>query len=449
MELDHGYIPAGSLKKDFRLIKRRKFPRIYVGWGIVATGSFLNFWGIGYNIFGLSAIFKPISAELGLTRTVTSAVASISRFGGGIEAPITGWLTDKIGPKKVILFGVSIFGLGLILMNYVNSLWAFYLVWGFLMGLGLNTSSGIPMNVAITNWFVKKRGLALGVRYMISGAFALPIIVWLIETQGWRIACVVGGLVMLAVGLILTKLFVKDHRPEYYGMLPDGAQLDENSRNDKDQAVETGEKYAAEVGEVEFTFRQALKTPTYWLLILSQVGPNLTQTALLVHFIPLLTDMGISTAKAATIITVTALANPVARFLGGILLDRIGKNNLRFLVGGSFLLQAGGISLFIISQTEAMVYPFFILYYITISLYMIAQPVIAGRYFGRKAIGAVRGSSMTVSMPVAILAPVYLGWVYDTTGSYTSAFTVLASALAISALFMFLAKPPKLQAEKI
>ncbi len=425
------------------MIRKRRFPKIFIGWGLVATGSFLNFWGAGYYVYGLSALFKPISSELGLSRAATSVAASIGRFGGGFEAPVTGWLTDKFGPRRVIFFGVFFLGLGLILMNFVNSLWGFYLVWGVIVGLGWNASSGMPMNTAITNWFVKKRGLAFGIRMMLSGAFVLPLVSWIITTYGWRMACIIGGLVMWFVGLLLTKLFVRDHRPEYYGLLPDGAPVEAESKEDTGQLIDRGVEYAAEVEEIEFTFKQAVRTPTYWLLILSHIGPGATQISLLVHFIPLLTDMGISPTKAAAMIAIAGLSSPVARFLSGLLADRVGKQYLRFVMGGTYFLQAGGIALFVLNQTEAMVYPFLILNFVTMSISMIVTPLLGGRYFGRKAIGSIRGSSMAVSTPMGILAPIYLGWVYDTTGSYAAALTLIASLVACSALFMFLARPPK------
>ncbi|MFC2020417.1 MFS transporter [Chloroflexota bacterium] len=426
------------------MLTKRKFPRIYLGWGLVAAGSFLNFWGIGYRHYGLSAMFKPLSAELGMTRAATSVVGSIGRVGGSFEGLLTGWLTDRIGPRRVIYFGIFLLGLALILMNFVNSQWGFYLVFGVMLGLGFSSSSGVPMNVALTNWFVKKRGAAFGARMMISGAFALPIVSWLISSYGWRMACVIGGVIMLIVGLLLTKLFVRDHRPEYYGLLPDGASVEASLKEDTGQMVNKGVEYAAEVEELEFTFRQAVRTPTYWMLILSYLGPSVTMGSLSLHFIPMLTDMGMSPTKAAATVTIASLSNPVSRFFSGFLSDRVGKKHLRFVLGGSFLMQAGAITLFVMNQTEAMVYPFFILYFSGQSINMIIRPLVSGRYFGRKAIGSIQGSLMVVVMPLGILAPVYIGWVYDTTGSYVDAFTIVASLLAFSSLFIFLARPPKL-----
>ena len=94
-------------------------PRIFFGWWTVLTGSFLCLWGYGYYYIGMSALFKPIALELGLSRAATSVAASIGRFQGGFESLLTGWLTDKFGPRWIIITGVFIIGLGLVLMNSI------------------------------------------------------------------------------------------------------------------------------------------------------------------------------------------------------------------------------------------------------------------------------------------------------------------------------------------
>ena len=222
-------------------------------------------------MYGFSALFKPLSSELGFSRAVTSVAAGFGRFGGGVTAPLTGWLSDRFGPRWIILFGVSLFSLGLILMNFINSLWAFYAVWGVMVATGLNTALGLPLQKVITNWFVKKRGLAIGIRWVFVGPLILPLITWFIITQGWRMASVVGGLVMLCVGLPLVWFFIRSERPEYYGLLPDGTTVEEEVA-DVSQMIDRGIKYAAEVEEVEFTLRQAVRTPA---LLVANRGSSL------------------------------------------------------------------------------------------------------------------------------------------------------------------------------
>jgi hypothetical protein len=96
---------------------KKRSPKIFYGWFTVVTTGFCTFWGAGYITQGFSAMFKPISADLGLSRAVTSVAATIRRFEGGIEAPLTGWFTDKFGPKWGMMFGCTRVGTGLILRN--------------------------------------------------------------------------------------------------------------------------------------------------------------------------------------------------------------------------------------------------------------------------------------------------------------------------------------------
>ncbi|MBI2830507.1 MAG: MFS transporter [Chloroflexi bacterium] len=425
---------------------KRKRPRIYPGWWIVVTASFANLWSAGFQVYGFSAVFKDLSAELHISRAVTSAASSVSRIGGGIEAPVTGWLTDRFGPRRVIFIGLTIFSLGLISMYWVKSVWSFYLAWGILVGIGMNTATGMPIMTAITNWFVRKRGIALGARMVLSGVLILPLITWLISILGWRMTLVVGGVVMMVVFLPLTWFFIKDRRPEYYGLLPDGANMKEET-NDPEQVINRGVAYAAEVEEVEFTLRQALRTPAYWLLILAQASFGITANPLMTHLIPLLTDMGMSAAAAAAAVTLTGIIGTGSRLLGGVIGDRVSRNQLRFVVAGVYLIQAGGMTLFVLNQTIAMVYPWLIIYFIAFGMSMILTPVIGARYFGRKAFGSTRGTSMIVTMPLTILGPIYLGWAYDTYGSYTNALISLIVLMGLSAALILLARPPKPPAE--
>jgi sugar phosphate permease len=392
----------------------------------------------------MSALFKPIAAELGFSRAAISIAASIGRFHGGFEALVTGWLTDRFGPRWIIISGVFLIGLGLILMNFVTSLWAYYIVWGVITGTGINIALSLPMDKAISNWFVKKRGLALSIRWTFTGLATicvLPLIALLISTHGWRIACLTGGVVMWIVGLPLSWFFIRRERPEYYGLLPDGA-LVEKEALDTGQMLKRGVEYAAEVDEIEFSLRQAMRTPAYWLLIIANSSYGMVVSVVILHCIPFLTDMGIKPVKAAVMMgTMSAVSIP-ARLVAGILADRVKISQLRFLIGGAFCLQAVGLAIFLLNQTIGMAYLFILLYYFGMGTSLPLFGVIRARYFGRKSVGSIGGTSSVMMTPFSVIAPIYAGWTYDTTGSYINAFTIFAVLLAFAGIIMSMIRPP-------
>ena len=223
---------------------------------------------------------------------------------------------------------------------------------------------------------------------------------------------------------------------------PDGASAGEEAA-DISRMIDRGIEYAAEVQEVEFTLRQAWRTPTYWLFIVANLGHSVVIQAIIVHSIPLLTDMGLTPVRATMVMGMMVLVSLPSRFIGGLIADRIKIGHLRFLMGGGYLLQAIGIAAFLLNQTIAMVYVLLALYYLAFGITLTLNSIMRARYFGRKAFGSIQGTSMMFMTPVGVIAPVYTGWIYDTTGSYLTAFTLFAGLLVFSAVVMTLTSPPK------
>jgi hypothetical protein len=114
-----------------------------------------------------------------------------------------------------------------------------------------------------------------------------------------------------------------------------------------------------------------------------------------------------------------------------------------FLYGGGLFIQAVSIFIFLFNQTTAMVYVFLILYYIGMGVGLVLVSLVGGRYFGRKAFGTIRGSMQMIVMPAGIMAPIYLGWVYDTSGQYSSALLLFAILLSCSSTAIMFTKPPR------
>lgn len=422
----------------------RKPGRIFFGWWIVIASGLLRLWGHGFHAYGFSAMFKPLSDELGFSRTATSFAASITRLEGGLEAPLVGYLTDRYGPRIFVVTGVALAGLGLIGMYWINSLLSFYLVWAVLCSTGTNISLGMPQDVAITNWFIKKRGTALGIVRVfsgLSGVIGLAIVAGLLSLYGWRTTCVIGGVVLLVAGLPLSWFFIKPHRPEYYGLLPDGASPEEN---EADEEENERTDYAAKAGEVSFTTGQAMKTPAFWMLIAAYMFHGALYPVMNIHSIPFLTDRGMDPLAAAATMSIYVTTSIPARFMAGLIVDRVNTSSIRFLMAGIYLLQSVGVVLFLVKpESQLMLYMFFMIYGFGMGAAMTMTPVIRARYYGRMHFGTIAGISRAINMPVGFLGPIAAGWIYDSTGSYMTAFLLFAILLGVSAVIMSLTAPPK------
>ena len=417
-------------------------PKVFFGWWTVLFTGIISGLGHGFYGFGMSVFFKDLAMELGLSRALTSVAAGIGRLEGGITSPLTGWLADRYGPRWVIFTGVLVAGIGMVLMNFITTIGAYIIAWGVLTGVGLNIGLTIAVDKTLNDWFVSKRGLAQGTKFALiglGGVIVLPVVTWLVTWQGWRMTCLIWGVVLFA-GSPLTLIFVKQKRPEYYGMLPDGAQRESDGRD----MIKQGEDYASSFKEREHTFKQAVKTQAYWLLTTSFGIQSIIYGGLIVHMIPFLTDMGIERTIAGRMMGMMVFFTIPSRFLGGLIVDRIGKGRLSLLLAGAFFLQAAGIIALLIDRSMTSLYVFLILFGLSSGASTPLYILMIGRYFGRKAFGSILGSSLAIRAPLSLVAPVFTGWVYDTFGNYTPAFTLFAALSAIAALLACLARPAEL-----
>jgi sugar phosphate permease len=202
-------------------------PRIFYGWWIVVASTVAAGLSGGLYFFGFSTFFLPLIQDFSWSRAALSGAFSFSKLEGGIMGPVGGFLVDRLGPRTVMLAGVSLMGAGFILISRIDSLVTFYLVFIFFIAAGCTIGLQQAPMVAVANWFIQKRGLAMGIvtSGMGLGGLAVPFLAWLIVSSGWRTAAVVSGLAVWVVGIPLA--LAMRHRPEDQGLLADGRTLNE------------------------------------------------------------------------------------------------------------------------------------------------------------------------------------------------------------------------------
>lgn len=424
--------------------KRRGF-KIYFGWWTVIVTGICGGLSYGFYLLGLSVFFKDLAADLNLGRAATSWAAGIGALEGGITSPLIGWLSDRIGPKWWVVIGISIAGTGMILMRYITDVWQYYVVWGVLIGMGLNVALTVAVDKTLTSWFVRKRGLAQGIRFSLLSIFqivALQVTTLLVVAYEWRVTSFIWGFIILAF-VPLLFLFVKQGRPEQYGMLPDGAAVDFSAVEGKKGLADLGVEYASGTGELEFTFRQAVKTLTFWTLVISLSFQNIITGGFTLHIIPFLTDKGIDTAVASSLMSMMILFAVPPRLVGGFFADRLRKDRLYLLLVATMFLHIIGIGTFLLFQNMASMYVLLICYGLSMGAATPLLILILGRYFGRNAFGSILGTTLALFAPLRLVSPVYCGWVYDTTNSYNTVFVTFIIMAAVSTLILSTLRPPK------
>ena len=289
-------------------------PRVFYGyWRVVAT-FFFAFIFSGCGFYAFSLFVKRLQADFGWGRGEIMATLTIFFLVGGITAPLIGWLVDRYGVRALMTIGAFVAGFGFTLLTLVTELWQFY--GGYvIIGLGMAATGMTPSTAVVSNWFEKRRGMAIGVMSAGIGAGGLvlaPLIgVYLIPNFGWRVAYL--ALAVLAWMLIPLALFVIKTKPADMGLYPDGRQAPEPMAEGKASAQTSR----------GLTPRMVLSTTTFWLIVVSFITFGFSEVAILQNHVPYLEDVGFPAALAAGVHGIVGLWSTIGKFGFGWLCDRI------------------------------------------------------------------------------------------------------------------------------
>jgi MFS family permease len=399
-------------------------------WWLVIVGCITHAVNTGLSYFGMSAYFPSFEREFGWSRTAISGAFSLARIESGLLGPLEGYVTDRVGPQRMIFIGLFLCVGGFLALSLVDSLPMLYAV--IVLGIVLGSSLGynMPISVLIAKVFRERRSLAFGIFRMgpgISGPM-VPLVGWMIGLWGWRTAAVISGCVLLAVGFPLACVIRKIYTQEEAGIV----SLETSDADSKDSPHSSIDP--------QFTLKQALRHRSFWLLSVAMGMRHLVTEGVSVHFVILLVDRGWSTEAASTLLGVSALIGAPARIGMGWLGDLLDK---RRLVMG--LLLALSVSVLLMGYTaEAFVFTTcMIIYSLAYGGLAALQEPIRADYFGTRAFATIQGMSRSVVTAGTFLGPIIAGFFYDVTKSYTIAFGVFALVSLIATLLMFFAKPPQ------
>lgn len=418
--------------------------KIFYGWWIVLATSVLNFFSGGTFYYGFTVFFNPIREAFGWTAAITSIAFTLQRLESGILGPVSGFLVDRVGSRKLMLFGWAVTGLGFVLMSRIGSLWMFYISF-LVMAIGFSFSSSIVTNAAVANWFIRKRSRALTLMYVGYGACGIlaPLLSLSIVQFGWRTSLFIVGIALWVIALPLCS--VVRHRPEQYGYLPDGEtrkEIGESTgvpgRHSSDEAVEQ----VPVSSTLGFTARAAFRTRTFWLFTFVLFFQHIGTSAVMVHIVPYLESVGVPTSTAATVVAGMTLCSLIGRLIFGLLGDFADK---RYLITIAIILQTIGLFIFSLINVDKiwLIIPFLFTYAPGYGGVIPLRPALQADYFGTRSFGTIMGLMAIIQLPTGLASPVIAGWIFDVMGSYRLAWQIFALATVPAIPLMLLAKPPR------
>jgi MFS family permease len=415
--------------------------KFFYGWTIVAVG-FLAHIASAFSISStLSVFLKPLSSDLGISRGVFSLIRSGEILIGAAAAPIVGSVLDRHGGRWLMAAGGLISGAGFLLLGQSRDFWQFLLFRWLLVSPGDSLMGSMVVNVSISRWFVRMRGRALALAGMGHGLakVGMPLLAAsLILHTGWRGAWTVFGLVTLGLVVGPALLFMR-RRPEDMGLLPDGARAQPNSGASVSERGSARTSRTA-TDDVVWSRREALRTPAFWLIVITFGVAHVGVTGLNLHVFSFVSDQGHPAMVAAFVMSTIAFMQFTTPMVWGLFAERW---NLGKLIMAKFLIQAVGILWALSDPGVLSLYAGFFLYGIGMGGTSILAEMIWANYFGRISLGTIRGMGSLLTSVFSAGGPPFFGILFDYTQSYYLSFSIFIGMLFASALLSLFLRPPK------
>jgi sugar phosphate permease len=410
--------------------------KIFYGWWVVASvmPSRLIQAGALFYIFGI--FYKPLLNEFGWSRGKVATALTIYLLSVGLFGSLIGKLTDLFGAKKLIGWGAFFGGILFFLLSRINTLRQFYLLY-FLHGIAFSCCGNVPVNTALTNWFERRRGSAIGIA--MAGVSLGAIIItptggFILEHFGWRNTYIYLALITWLLVLPPT-IFVMKNKPQDMGLLPDGEIpsdiIYKNGIPSKMPTIERSPMYPWTLGEI-------LRIGPFWLICIAYVLLYIAIGAVLGHQIVYLTDMGISMATAAAALGATGGMGGIGKIVFGVLSDKFSPKKVTVICA---VAQGVGIILLLCAKSMPLVWLYAIFFGFCMGGHLALQPIIVAYFFGVGSFGTIYGIVLMAGAIGSALGPMVAGACFDLFGTYNGIFAACVFSSFLAAVAVFCSKP--------
>ncbi|MFN0147985.1 MAG: MCT family MFS transporter [Dehalococcoidia bacterium] len=400
-------------------------PRIFYGWFVVAGTFVILFLGFGA-AYSFASFFPALRDSFDASRGDTSLVFSIAGFLYFSLGAISGPLADRIGPRRVALFGVVTMAVGLVLASFARELWQVYLTYSLAVGVGLGAAY-VPAVSAIQRWFVRRRGLASGIAVsgIGLGTLCMPLITtWIIETAGWERAYLVLGIAMAAGGIPAALLV--EHSPARRALGPDG---------DTPVPIPAGSSTAV----AGFSAREAIRTRTFVLFYGAAAASGLALFIPFAHLVPYAKDHGLSTTRGALLVGCIGIGSTLGRLATGPVADRFGRRQSLAVAFGAMALD---MCFWLVAEGLWSLTLFALVFGAAYGAYVALAPPLTADFFGGRNVGSILGILYTGAAFGALIGPTLAGAIYDVRESYVLPIAFGAAMSLLATVLVLGLRPP-------
>jgi MFS family permease len=404
---------------------------IFYGWWIVAAGAVI--FGLGFLIQYFGTIFSILLvADFKWTKVIFGNLISVTTFLALAWGLLAGFLTDRLGPKRVMMIGAAlvIIGVALFTTNHSTALAFIYLP--VIISMGAAFQIGVPVQTLARRWFMRRAGLALGIIFATFGlaaAISIAPATQLAIQYGWRPTVLVMTIIFEIIMFLLTVFVVKD--------TPESMKLHIDGLSDEQAKAFMGVVGQTLATEPHLTRGQALRTSQFWIFAIAVAFVSVAYMGYFSHAALIGASVGMPAASAAAqTIGVWAVATIPGYLGGGFVRDKLG--NRRTLVLFAILSTLAYLYAWLFVKTPTTLLIFMALAGLLNSPVVVTIPAFLGDLFGRLHLGSIMGICVTVMGVGSALGPTVAGVIADKTGSYTLLYLLgfLANFVFIPLIFL-------------
>jgi sugar phosphate permease len=411
-----------------------KKSKIFYGYWVLGACFLLNVISAGCGPISFSFFVTSLEKSLNWSRTEIMTGFTLFFICSAISAPFAGRMVHRFGARKVVATGALTSCIGYILLSQMSDLWQYFLGYA-LIGAGVAATGPVITTLIISNWFIRRRGMAIGAMSMGAGTagliFTFLVIVYLLPELGWSNSYLVFAAMTGLLSAPLAALVIRT-QPSDMGQYPDGRHGSDLAGIDEDRAT------AAE----GIRFKPALRTQAFWLLALAILFIS-THMGVMQNQIPHLEDLGFTAGIVASTMSIVAVMSTLGTLFFGWLCDKIRVKTSGII---AVVLLIISIVLLLNIDTDSphlLIWAYAFILGTGIGGWMPTMSLLASSNFGLVAYGTIYGALNAFQSIGAAAAPIFSGYFYDTTGSYQMAFIITAIIIALGIPVVLAIRRPK------